>query len=160
MSQQQFKVGDRVCKSIDGPIVPKGALGTIARIYVTTIKVNWDRGDIATYEFTDNEIEHATLQTAQQTGTVSLTPGSVWNAPPNSVIKNLKAAHAAIWADSSITPISDLIGSNYGYVSDEDRKKRKEAGQCEECGTLLPMSIHGMGECPHHPKPLPPGHKQ
>jgi hypothetical protein len=46
-----------------------------------------------------------------------------------------------------------------GYWSttsnEEQRKKWKEEGRCEECGTLRPMSIWGLGECPNHPAPPP-----
>ena len=47
-----------------------------------------------------------------------------------------------------------------GWVNDEQRAKWKEEGKCEECGTLLPMSIHGLCECPSHPAKLPEGFKQ
>lgn len=39
-----------------------------------------------------------------------------------------------------------------GYVSDEERKRRRDAGECEECGTKREMSIHGLLDCPLHPK--------
>lgn len=42
----------------------------------------------------------------------------------------------------------------------EVKAKRKAEGRCEECGELLPMSVHGLGECPQHPTPLPPDFKQ
>jgi hypothetical protein len=43
-----------------------------------------------------------------------------------------------------------------GYVSDEERKKRKDAGECEECGTKREMSRFGLLDCPNHPKPAGP----
>ncbi len=49
-----------------------------------------------------------------------------------------------------------LYMGDYGYdshVSDEQKQKWKNEGRCQECGTLLPMSIWGLGECPQHPKP-------
>ena len=52
-------------------------------------------------------------------------------------------------------PLTYHLG-DYGhnsYTSDDQKKKWKEEGRCEECGTLLPMSIWGLGECPNHPKP-------
>ena len=53
-------------------------------------------------------------------------------------------------------PSQAQAGSSY----EDERKKRRENGDCEECGKPLPMSIHGLLECPDHPKPLPPGFKQ
>lgn len=54
----------------------------------------------------------------------------------------------------------ELSGAAYATgelpADDETRKKRKEAGQCEECGELLPMTRFGLGECPQHPKPAGP----
>lgn len=38
-------------------------------------------------------------------------------------------------------------------VSDDDRKRRKDAGECEECGMRREMSRHGLLDCPLHPKP-------
>ncbi len=48
--------------------------------------------------------------------------------------------------------------SNTGYET--IRETRKKEGRCEECGELLPISVHGLGECKQHPKPLPPDFKQ
>lgn len=44
---------------------------------------------------------------------------------------------------------------DYGHDShsDDQKKKWKDEGRCQECGHLLPMSIWGLGECPYHPKP-------
>jgi hypothetical protein len=43
---------------------------------------------------------------------------------------------------------------DYDHSSrDEQKKKWKEEGRCEECGHLREMSIHGLLDCPYHPKP-------
>lgn len=33
--------------------------------------------------------------------------------------------------------------------TDTLKEQRRKEGRCEECGELLPMSIHGLLECPH-----------
>ncbi len=58
----------------------------------------------------------------------------------------------------------DFVGDYPGFwdsgPTQAERIKRKEAGQCQECGTLLPISIWGLGECPSHPAPPIPDHKK
>lgn len=68
----------------------------------------------------------------------------------------------ATWAPLTLgSPVSfPQINFSEGWATDEERAKRKAKGECEECGKLLPMTIFGLGECPDHPKPLPPNHKQ
>jgi hypothetical protein len=61
-------------------------------------------------------------------------------------------------------PNLTLTGSGPGWlgtwgeqpepVSDYQKKTWKDEGRCQECGTLLPISIWGLGECPNHPKPV------
>ena len=45
--------------------------------------------------------------------------------------------------------------SNYNFDEHDDKvieEERKANGECPLCGTKLPISIHGLGECPKHPK--------
>ena len=59
-------------------------------------------------------------------------------------------------------PVPQAFDYAWSYAGEyqSKREERKREGRCEECGALLPMSIHGLGECPSHPKPLPPNFKQ
>jgi hypothetical protein len=62
----------------------------------------------------------------------------------------------------TITPSQlDWSGVNIGsWITEEQQAKWRAEGRCESCGDLLPMSIHGLGECPKHPKPLDPNFRQ
>ncbi len=50
-----------------------------------------------------------------------------------------------------------LPGDNLSaYATPEERKRRKDAGECEECGTRREMTRFGLADCPNHPKPNGP----
>lgn len=47
------------------------------------------------------------------------------------------------------------IGESDSEEKKKLREQRKKEGRCQECGDLLPMSIHGLLDCPKHPSAPP-----
>lgn len=73
---------------------------------------------------------------------------------PYSGICTLKfphTTHYTFWApQSDLAPIDKQLPLGYSgsvTMSEETEKKRKEAGECLQCGTRLRMSIHGLLPC-------------
>ncbi len=59
-----------------------------------------------------------------------------------------------IWSSISEITFNDVMYDLHAPTPSADQKKKwKEEGRCEECGTLRPMSIHGLLDCPDHPTP-------
>jgi hypothetical protein len=70
-------------------------------------------------------------------------------------------SYATIWfsttelmlENSPVSTLKELQGEWLlePAITDTVKTERKAAGQCEQCGTVRPMSIHGLLDCPNHP---------
>jgi hypothetical protein len=88
---------------------------------------------------------------------------SLQQAMDASALSRASAASGTIAASKKTEQLSLPNGwyvDQNAWVDDKQRATWKAEGKCETCGDLLPMSIHGLGECPKHPKQLPPDFKQ
>ncbi len=105
-------------------------------------------------DITHRCLEEELILLAKQIGTVVLPAGTVgrfpWGqgSPDTGDLSLADFAVTSAKIDDNQTMPEWFFGSN-----EEQKKKWKEEGKCEECGLLLPMSIHGLGDCPQHPKP-------
>jgi hypothetical protein len=95
------------------------------------------------------------------------TTQTVWSTPGNSAPINLPSGYSiAGTSDSSTKNALDAWRASFGNAASDDddpswidqdtKNQRKAAGECIKCGTKLPMTIYGLGECPQHPTTKPP----
>lgn len=129
-----------------------GDEGTVTSVDKRTFDVKFDKHPAGTYyTFRHDEAHYfedlnPQLSLPIGAGTPSYTvkrtgPGTI-TVTPDDVPKAWAAWSPALFDVST-------------YSNDDQKKKWKEEGRCQECGTLLPMSVWGLGECPNHPAPPP-----
>lgn len=78
-------------------------------------------------------------------GTIRLPPGYDW-------VDGYGTWSAQTKKEVELPKGGDQYTFNFSNWDEEEKKARKERGECEQCGTKREMSIHGLLDCPNHPK--------
>jgi hypothetical protein len=153
-SHPNFRIGDNVVTSKYSKALP-GYRGTIIAydLLFNTFLVDIELSAASRVTATFEEFE---LRPAPVTS-------STQQAMDASALSRASAASGTLAASKKTEQLGLPNGwyvDQNAWVDDKQRATWKAEGKCETCGELLPMSIHGLGECPKHPKQLPPDFKQ
>lgn len=177
MSSPKFNVGDKIRTKYQIEELPAGTLGTVARvIHNSLFEVIFSTKRVNCY---DGELEHAAkpTMTAMQVANGEFKDSDDGLSPQikQHVITNAgtvtRPKGAIVYGSSGggsapTYKLSDMHDQFWGqsvsgsWVSEEDKKKRKEEGRCETCGELRPMDIWGLGDCPVNSEHTTPAVKQ